>query len=704
MKLESRQNILLVLFLGLIALSLLAPIASDTFFPESMDYAVHTAGIIQAKMGWDEGQFPLRTAIWQDQGMGNAFFTYYSPFSYMFAGGIYKLLYPIIHVNPYFIFKLTLWLSLLAGGIYFYRLTRWLLQSSAIALLSSLVYMAAPYYLINLNTRGDFTEAFAQGLVPIVLFYTFRSYKNGFQLRTFLFAVLSWSALITSHLITCVYTSCFVGLFLLLSTLQNRSQLKSFILFISIYCSALILTLWYLIPIALTTSALSVVSQLHSPAEAAWLTPLSSLLSINAVSPMPLPGNGLLPLPLYPAVGWPILISVILLSYLIGMKKLRYLRVSLKTIVTLLALFAFAFFLTWSPFDFWRYLPKVFTIAQFPYRLLTQCMWIGALLFGFALLEITRGKCDISKTTFIAVFIVIAGSSWLQTNRSSTQTVNDIRHAPSLGYAQHAYLVQTDNPNALITAGTNLPVFDSNGWLTLNHPITISTQIFKDAPHASLKLKGEIPTYLLQHPVKLSLKINGKSLYEKELAPGPIALDIPLHNFISTDGESFTLEFSVDKPAIPSQMLPSSNDNRPLAIKIDSLQIDHLTSDFTALSYEQVKPLCQRHHGELLCHIDVKANTGLVQVPQLYYPQLLKIEVNGQPTSYLPIVAGEYVMAGLKLAPGSYDINVKFKGISWANCFSLGAWLLVIFGLIFPIFKRILRFNPLKKWIPVSES
>jgi len=550
---QLKRNCLLALFLGLIALSLLAPIASNTYLPAVPDYANDVAEIIQAKMGLDQGQFPLHTLPWQDKGLGNAFFTFYSPLPQHLAGYTYQLMNSVTSTNPFFIMKLILWFSLFIAGIYIYRLMLWLIQSPPIALLCSLVYMTAPYFIINIDSRGAFSEAFAQGLIPLILFYNLKMFKEPFQLRTTIFATLSWAALITSHLVTTVYTSSFVGLFLFLLALQKKSELKKLFLFAGIYCFAILLSFWYIIPVVLISPFLNIANLMGNPAESSWLTPLSNLLSIRAISPVPLYNRTYLPDYLYPGIGWPILFGIASLCYFISLKKLYFVRASLKSILALLGLFFISIFLTWSPFDFWQFLPKIANICQYSYRLLAQSMWIGTILFGYALLEISRGKWDIKETAMAIIFIVIMGSSWLNSNMNYAETVNEMLKTPSINYSKHDYLV-------------------------------------------------------------------------------------PSKDSLST---------------------------------IQSLQD------------------CQRHHAELQCHVQVTKKEELVQLPQLYYPQLLNVKINGVDTTYLPIESKDYVMTGLKLQPGTYDITVKFVGIAWANTISLIAWAVILIGLCLPLFNYV---------------
>lgn len=685
--LKMKQPLLLLVFLGLIATCMLAPIAAHDYLPESPDFAVHTAAIVQAKMALQTGQFPIRTAVWQDNGMGNAFFMYYSPLPYLFSGSLYLLFQH--GVNPFSIMKVTMWLFILLSGIYFFKLTHWLFRSSSVALLTSLVYMLSPYLLININTRGDFTEVIAQGLVPVVLFYALKSFKEptGFYR---LCTILAWGALCLSHLVTYVYTSLFVGLFLLGLTLRDRSQWKQLIWSGILYGAGCVLALWYLLPIANTVNYLPVNQEIQTPMKAAWLTLLPNLLSITAVSPMPLPGNHELPMPLFAAVGWPILFAVFLLVYLVMQKKMVYINASKKTVAILLALFALAFVMTWSPFDFWHYLPRFLTIAQFSYRLLSQVMWIGCLLFGFALLEIFRGKVDYRHVALGIILLGLCASSWLPTNNSSEYTVTQIRNEPNLGYSQHAYLIDPlQLPNTVYVSHADLPFITGDHWLIFNKEVTLPAVLLQDS-HANLNLVGVLPMTMFSSPVNLSIMIDGQVRAIRTIAPGAFELDLPLRQLVTTTQKPFRLAFALDKPFIPSEH-STSNDHRALGIVVRALHVNQLPPNLTAMNLHDVQPHCTQQSTETHCHLGITAETEIVPLPRFYYPHLMHVTVDGKNAAYFPIAYRDTTLTGVRLTPGIHDIHIRLQGIPWANWVSAIAWITLLFGFMVLAMKQWLR-------------
>ena len=100
-------------------------------------------------------------------------------------------------------------------------------------------------------------------------------------------------------------------------------------------------------------------------------------------------------------VGWPILAAALLalLHVIRSMVPRPAARVSARSLRTpgawmmtrLLVALSFAFFIVWSPVDFWRYVPRLFYNLQITYRILMFVILWGSVLAGMALAAFWRG-------------------------------------------------------------------------------------------------------------------------------------------------------------------------------------------------------------------------------------------------------------------------------------------------------------------------
>jgi hypothetical protein len=271
------------------------------------------------------------------------------------------------------------------------------------------------------------TETIAQCFLPIILYYSFRIYKERFNLQVFLLLAFARFALLTTHILTfvwsCLFVNLFFGLLILLDCIQvpttSRVNLQKLISLGFAFLLSLILAMWYFAPIFFVKKYFPIFQTLgESTIYSNWLTPISSLLSMAAVSPMPLPGNGSLTLHLYPAVGGIALLAFGCVFYKLFTKS-EFNRQEKNFAIVLLFLFLIAFLLVWSPYNFYRFLPNALGV-QWTYRFLIQIIWISCLLFALATLKFFGNSSNNRYLILGLLLIGIAGSSWLYTEPGKT--------------------------------------------------------------------------------------------------------------------------------------------------------------------------------------------------------------------------------------------------------------------------------------------
>lgn len=502
---------------AILCLSILSPLASSEYirYDQDPDIVYHTGGIIQAKMAMDAGQFPPRTAPWQHNGFGNPWFQIYSPVFYTIGGLFYKFIFT---QNPYFVLKFVVWLSLLIGAIYFYRLIFFLTQSTVNASLTATAYVTSPYLLINIFGRGAITEAVAQGFLPIVLYYSFKLFfSEKFNLKLFFLTSLSWFVLIGTHLVTFAYFSLFFALFLILFSVFNKVSIKHILNVGYAYAYALILGCYYLIPIALYAKYFrsTLAGSYNMLTHYMFITPLSNILSMHPTTPMPFPGNGLLTPErlLYVSFGLPILFGVLAAFWLLFTKK-TFQHVQSTSSVTynmhymlksLCIVFLFVFFATWSPVNFWPYLPNILQMGQFTYRLFAQGMWIGALLFGIVLFLVKKNSLQWRHGVLGLMLICICIRPWIVSQNFGKSThVQNIIQNPDIGYGQNTYTIVPEIVGA-IKEPFALPAIDSSKNCTKNGKLTTCQITVENDENGIIQLP------LFYYPDMINLKINGEN-------------------------------------------------------------------------------------------------------------------------------------------------------------------------------------------------
>jgi hypothetical protein len=140
-----------------------------------------------------DGQFPCRWSMNTAFGYGEPVFNFYSPFSYLY-GQVFRMfgLSLIDSTKAVFIF------SLILSGVSMFLFVRHLVKDNYVSLLSSLIYIYAPYRAVDIYVRGALPESLAFIFFPLILylFYRYKEHKKKSYLITL---GISWSLLIVTH-------------------------------------------------------------------------------------------------------------------------------------------------------------------------------------------------------------------------------------------------------------------------------------------------------------------------------------------------------------------------------------------------------------------------------------------------------------------------------------------------------------------------
>jgi hypothetical protein len=291
-------------------------------------------------------------------------------------------------------------------------------------------------------------------------------------------------------------------LFLGLIALKDIRHFKQLIIVGLSYFYALLLGLYYLAPMALFQKYLPISDTFDNFSIASWLTSLPALLSFKALSPMPLPGNNLLGLPnLYFSVGLPILLGVGGIIYILGQSPRLNNKNVESIIIPLLLLFFLAFFITWSPINFWIYLPKFLKSAQFSYRLLTQVTWIGCILFAIFISWTFHNKLDIRHGFVGLILIILCASTWVPT-QSSEKTVKETIANPDIGNGKYAYITMP----AAVGAHAKQPILSLAN--TINNCRWSGKRTICDFTVTNNNMIVQLP--ILYYPKMLNISVNNQ--------------------------------------------------------------------------------------------------------------------------------------------------------------------------------------------------
>lgn len=405
----------LLLYL-LMALGLMFPYRSSRVRSVG-DLPVVMAITMQAERALLEGQFPIRVAPTAHSGHRYPVFQFYGNLPYTIAGAL-----SVVTRDPYTGWRITSLISLILGGYFTMQLSRWLTGNQRVATVAGAVFLCAPYLMTDVNARGAFTEMVAFCLMPAAFYATLRCLASR-RWRRILWCAFAWTLIGLTHNISYLYGVLFAGLFCLPFFLSRRAGPR----IVRLGMAGLIhatLVLWYVVPQFKTVQLLQVGASTSDPFFNASLTRLYILLApvlTNTPEGATTPSLGL-------QVGWPILGGFILAVF--GLVLPRRTPAPRRRLILLLAAeFALAFFLAWSPVNFWKHLPTTLWFVQFPYRMLLFAVLFGSPLVACGLAGLFRRRMPLWATVLVLAGVGVALASYIPRGQVKDSWVNARRYS-----------------------------------------------------------------------------------------------------------------------------------------------------------------------------------------------------------------------------------------------------------------------------------
>lgn len=412
--------------------------------PQGSDRLVHLSGIVEARHALREGQFPPRVAPHLSKGTRYPVFQFYGALPYGVAGAVAL----VTGADAHDAWRVVTFLSVTCAGFYAYRCSLLMTRQVWASIVAGVVFVTAPYLSTDFRARFAFTEAVSFCLLPAVLYYSLCAFATR-RWGPLIAAAVAWALLAMSHSITILYGSILLGLFALtLVGPDLRKFARRLVRVTAAYLLGLALAAWYLAPQVRVLDVLVMTTDNASASpigSTAW-APLYALLSpVLTVAPEAKnsPYLGV-------QVGWPILAAVVLaLAHAARAATVRRRpdglhRPGAWMMARLLLALALAFFIVWSPVDFWPYVPKLFYNLQITYRLLMFVVLWGSLLAGMALAALWRRTpggmpaWPAWACVLLCAIVAMPFQGW-GFDRVSSRTVKALDKAPFFGQAEHQY-------------------------------------------------------------------------------------------------------------------------------------------------------------------------------------------------------------------------------------------------------------------------
>jgi len=235
------------------------PLLAPGFFPIHDNTQV--ARVYEMTQGLKDGMFPVRWSKDLGYGFGYPIFNYYDPLLY-YAGGFVS----ILGADALSATKLMVILGILLSGFSMYLFAKEFWGKWG-GILSSVLYVFAPFHAVDIFVRGDFAESFAYAFIPFVFYGLWKTYKQK-KWKYVVISSFSYAAVIVSHNLYALMISPFIVLFVIFLIFKDKKINKkiSLLLILSIILGILI-SAFYSFPAILEMKYTNILSQVGGGAD-----------------------------------------------------------------------------------------------------------------------------------------------------------------------------------------------------------------------------------------------------------------------------------------------------------------------------------------------------------------------------------------------------------------------------------------------------
>jgi hypothetical protein len=196
---------------------------------ESGDFNIHIYRTMSFYQNLLDGNFIPSWAGMLNGTYGYPLFIFINPLPYYLMSFFHFLGFSFIAS-----IKLFLGFAFVLSGIFMYLFTKETLKNDLAAFTASVFYLFAPYHLVDLHFRNDVGEILCFTLIPLLLFFTYKLFRQGTIIYIF-WTGLVFALLIMSHQAIALLTLWLVIPLLVMGILREPGKLMQIKLWIKIF-------------------------------------------------------------------------------------------------------------------------------------------------------------------------------------------------------------------------------------------------------------------------------------------------------------------------------------------------------------------------------------------------------------------------------------------------------------------------------------
>lgn len=250
-----KRNISLLALLTLISLlPLISILRKGTY--ESGDLNIHVGFAMSFFESLKEGNLIPRWSSQIIYGYGYPLFLFVYPLPYYLASLFHAIGFTFINS-----FKIILAFSFIASGITMYLFVKEELKNKFSAFFAALIYLFAPYHLVDMHYRVSVGEVLAFAIFPLC-FLSIKKLSNQLAFKWFFLSSLSLAFLILSHqAISLASLPFLIAYCLYLWLTKNRKNVKRLFIYIFSLIAGMLLSSFYWAPVIFESKYINLLSK-----------------------------------------------------------------------------------------------------------------------------------------------------------------------------------------------------------------------------------------------------------------------------------------------------------------------------------------------------------------------------------------------------------------------------------------------------------
>lgn len=404
-------------------------------------------------------------------------------------------------------------------------------SNSKISTIGSIIYILYPYFIDDIYVRSAYGELMVFLSLPLIFLGLNYLFNENNIIKFYIYFILGFYLLFSSHVISSLYTTIFTGIFILIN-IKRLFKNKNIIHLAVASIFSVLLSLNSLVPI-LEHSMFGNYMAFEANHMSSINKVLSNILSLDSLFLVSVIMDVFIPISL-----------ILLVIFLIFNYKKIIKKIDSNIIKGHLLILIVACILVTFPY-IWKILPEMFIKIQFPWR---NCAYIGfsvCILATLGLLMIPKKYFKIvTISTLIISFIVFAYIIYFSNNiiAHNTWVSNEAgmgaeqEYLPKKAYNNIDYFATRDKDVHIVTGNAKIKTLEDD------------TPYLKFKVNTSKKVIVEIPRlYYLWYDINLIDKDKNKinlEFYENEV--GFIEFIIPKSGIVTVEYKKTFLSSIVD--------------------------------------------------------------------------------------------------------------------------------------------------------------